>query len=52
MFLDTPGIEETSASGTSYLNRKEAQNVERVVYFLIKSGIKPNKLGIITPYKG
>lgn len=52
MFLNVVGPEEISASKTSYLNRKEATQVERCVYFLVKSGVKPQKIGIITPYKG
>lgn len=51
-FYHCVGIEEISASGTSYLNRLETQNVERIVYYLVRAGVKPNQLGIITPYKG
>ena len=46
------GVEELSATGTSYINRKEASVVEKLVNRLIQSGIKPDKIGIITPYKG
>lgn len=51
-FFNLYGVEEISASGTSYLNRVEATQIEKIVYAFIKSGIKPQKLGIITPYKG
>ena len=32
--------------------RSEAVNVEKVVTRLMKSGIKPPQIGIITPYEG
>ena len=32
--------------------RSEAVNVEKVVTRLMKSGIKPHQMGIITPYEG
>uniref|UniRef100_A0A7S0YDA7 Upf1 domain-containing protein n=1 Tax=Polytomella parva TaxID=51329 RepID=A0A7S0YDA7_9CHLO len=46
------GTEEISPSGTSYLNRTEALNVERAVTRLLQSGMKPSQIGIITPYEG
>jgi regulator of nonsense transcripts 1 len=53
MFLyHSLGKEEISASGTSYLNRQEATNVEKIVTFFMKAGILPEQLGIITPYEG
>ncbi|CAI8044417.1 Regulator of nonsense transcripts 1 [Geodia barretti] len=51
-FWCSQGQEEISSSGTSYLNRSEAVNVEKVVTRLMKSGIKPHQMGIITPYEG
>jgi regulator of nonsense transcripts 1 len=51
-FWCSQGQEEISSSGTSYLNRSEAVNVEKVVTRLMKSGIKPHQIGIITPYEG
>eukprot|EP01017_Pseudomicrothorax_dubius_P040198 TRINITY_DN6256_c0_g1_i1.p1 TRINITY_DN6256_c0_g1~~TRINITY_DN6256_c0_g1_i1.p1 ORF type:complete len:714 (+),score=172.44 TRINITY_DN6256_c0_g1_i1:912-3053(+) len=51
-FWNSLGVEEISASGTSYLNKTEAKNVEKTVFFLIRAGVKPNQIGIITPYKG
>lgn len=51
-FLATIGTEELSASGTSFLNRPEAAHVEKIVSRLIKSGISPNQIGVITPYEG
>ena len=51
-FYHVMGVEEISATGTSYLNRKEGEVVERVVNRLIESGLKPEQIGIITPYKG
>ncbi|XP_031126983.1 regulator of nonsense transcripts 1 homolog [Ipomoea triloba] len=46
------GQEEISASGTSYLNRTEAANVEKIVTTFLKSGVVPNQIGVITPYEG
>lgn len=51
-FWHMKGAEELSASGTSYLNRTEAAQVEKIVLYLVKTGAKPNQIGIITPYKG
>nr|GMD81210.1 regulator of nonsense transcripts 1 homolog [Ipomoea batatas] len=46
------GQEEISASGTSYLNRTEAANVEKIVTTFLKSGVVPAQIGVITPYEG
>ncbi|KAL4183964.1 hypothetical protein AMTRI_Chr11g157650 [Amborella trichopoda] len=46
------GQEEISASGTSYLNRTEAANVEKIVSTFLKCGVTPNQIGVITPYEG
>ncbi|KAI4311607.1 hypothetical protein MLD38_036490 [Melastoma candidum] len=46
------GQEEISASGTSYLNRTEAANVEKIVTTFLKSGVVPGQIGVITPYEG
>ena len=46
------GQEEISSSGTSYLNRTEAANVEKIVTRLMKCGVKPDQIGVITPYEG
>ncbi|CAE7690500.1 UPF1, partial [Symbiodinium pilosum] len=51
-FLNSTGAEEISASGTSYLNRTEATNIEKLVTYFLKSGVKPYQVGIITPYEG
>ncbi|KAJ8103307.1 P-loop containing nucleoside triphosphate hydrolase protein [Lipomyces tetrasporus] len=52
MFWSNLGQEEISASGTSYLNRTEASNVEKLVTRFFKAGIQPSQIGIITPYEG
>ncbi|EMC99325.1 hypothetical protein BAUCODRAFT_399389 [Baudoinia panamericana UAMH 10762] len=52
MFWSNLGNEEISASGTSYLNRTEASNVEKIVTRFFKAGVKPESIGIITPYEG
>lgn len=52
LFYNSSGFEEMSASGTSYLNRSEAQNVERVVNLLFKCGLQASQIGVITPYDG
>ena len=52
MFWSNLGNEEISASGTSYLNRTEAANVEKIVTRFFKAGVRPEDIGIITPYEG
>ncbi|PLB36416.1 putative regulator of nonsense transcripts [Aspergillus candidus] len=52
MFWSNLGNEEISASGTSYLNRTEATNVEKIVTRFFKAGVQPGSIGIITPYEG
>ncbi|KAL2268749.1 hypothetical protein VTJ83DRAFT_3595 [Remersonia thermophila] len=52
MFWSNLGNEEISASGTSYLNRTEAANVEKVVTRFLKAGVNPRDIGVITPYEG
>lgn len=52
MFWANYGREELSSSGNSYLNRVEAMNVERIITRLFKDGIKPEQIGVITPYEG
>jgi regulator of nonsense transcripts 1 len=51
-FYCSLGQEEISSSGTSYLNRTEASMVEKIATKFIKAGIKPEQIGIITPYEG
>jgi len=51
-FYNSTGGEEISASGTSYLNRTEAINIEKLVTYFLKAGVKPHQVGVITPYEG
>ena len=51
-FYHIIGKEEFSASGTSYLNREEADFIEIIVKTLLKCTVKPEQIGIITPYEG
>lgn len=51
-FYIAAGQEEISSSGTSYLNRTETANVEKIATRFLKSGVKPEQIGIITPYEG
>lgn len=51
-FYSISGMEEISASGTSYLNRTEASYVEKVVTHLLRLGVTPGQIGVITPYDG
>jgi regulator of nonsense transcripts 1 len=51
-FYSITGMEEISASGTSYLNRTEASYVEKVVTYLLRLGVTPSQIGVITPYDG
>lgn len=46
------GTEELAPSGTSYLNRVEANSVEKIVTRLLKLSVHPSQIGIITPYQG
>jgi len=52
MFWAQMGVEEMSASGTSYLNRGEAYAVEKMVTHLLQNGIAPEEIGVVTPYEG
>jgi len=52
MFWSHFGQEELSGSGTSYLNRQEASAVEQAVTQLLKSGVEPQNIGVVTPYEG
>lgn len=51
-FYCTNGQEEIASSGTSYLNRTEAANAEKLVTRFLRSGVRPEQIGIITPYEG
>jgi len=51
-FYSITGMEEISASGTSYLNRTEASYVEKVTTHLLRMGVTPAQIGVITPYDG
>eukprot|EP01130_Rhizamoeba_saxonica_P017060 TRINITY_DN8101_c0_g1_i1.p1 TRINITY_DN8101_c0_g1~~TRINITY_DN8101_c0_g1_i1.p1 ORF type:complete len:1019 (-),score=224.94 TRINITY_DN8101_c0_g1_i1:160-3216(-) len=51
-FYNCVGNEEIAASGTSYLNRAEADTCEQIVTAFLKSGINPPQIGVITPYEG
>lgn len=52
MFYVTTGQEEIAGSGTSYLNRTEAANVEKIVTKFLRASVKPEQIGVITPYEG
>jgi len=45
------GQEEISASGTSYLNRTEAANVEKIVTTFLKSGVVPSQVSFVLEIK-
>ncbi|CBZ51254.1 putative regulator of nonsense transcripts UPF1 [Neospora caninum Liverpool] len=51
-FYHSTASEEISGSGTSYVNRVEASNIEKIVTFLLKCGLKASQIGVITPYDG
>lgn len=51
-FLCSTGHEEIGPSGTSYLNRTEAASVEKLVTLMLKNGVVPEQIGVITPYEG
>lgn len=50
-FFHTTGTAEISGSGTSYLNKNEAVNIQIIVTYLLKLGLEANQIGIITPYE-
>lgn len=52
LFYVTQGQEEIAGSGTSYLNRTEASNVEKMATRFLRAGVKPEQIGVITPYEG
>eukprot|EP01116_Phalansterium_solitarium_P018155 TRINITY_DN470_c1_g1_i1.p1 TRINITY_DN470_c1_g1~~TRINITY_DN470_c1_g1_i1.p1 ORF type:complete len:1056 (-),score=297.03 TRINITY_DN470_c1_g1_i1:420-3587(-) len=52
MFYCCLGAEEISASGTSYLNRTEATACEKIVTHMLRCGVQPGQIGVITPYEG
>lgn len=43
-FYVSLGLEEFAASGTSYLNRTEASNVEKLVTAMLKAGATPDQV--------
>jgi regulator of nonsense transcripts 1 len=51
MFYVSSGSEEMGTSGTSFLNRSEAVNVEKCVTKLMRGGARPDQIGVITPYE-
>lgn len=51
-FLINNGNEEIGGSGTSYLNRTEAASVEKIVTLMLKAGVVPEQIGVVTPYEG
>lgn len=51
-FLVSTGSEEMAGSGTSFLNRTEASSVEKIVTMMLKTGMRPEQIGVITPYEG
>jgi regulator of nonsense transcripts 1 len=51
-FYNSIHPEEISASGTSFLNRTEAALAEKMATLLLRGGILPHSVGIITPYEG
>ncbi|KRX44379.1 Regulator of nonsense transcripts 1 [Trichinella sp. T6] len=51
-FWCTASQEEISSSGTSFLNRAEAAHIEKIATKFLRSGIRADQIGIITPYEG
>lgn len=48
LFVSQMGQEEISASGTSYLNRTEAANVEKIVTTFLRSGVVPSQVNTLS----
>eukprot|EP01065_Artemidia_motanka_P026286 TRINITY_DN3121_c0_g1_i1.p1 TRINITY_DN3121_c0_g1~~TRINITY_DN3121_c0_g1_i1.p1 ORF type:complete len:1053 (+),score=275.66 TRINITY_DN3121_c0_g1_i1:93-3161(+) len=51
-FCHSDSPEEVAASGTSYLNRQEANFVADAVCGLLAAGVEPESVGVVTPYEG
>lgn len=49
---ENSGNEEMGSSGTSFLNRTEASSVEKIVTLMLRNGVTPDQIGVITPYEG
>ena len=52
IFYNSSGREESSDSGTSFINRQEAYMASQIISKLCKAGVEPRKIGVITPYAG
>ncbi|KAJ1856125.1 ATP-dependent RNA helicase [Coemansia sp. RSA 1822] len=52
MLLACTGVEEIASNGTSYINRVEASACEKIVTRMLKAGVSPEHIGVITPYEG
>ena len=52
VLLPNLGQEEILSSGTSFLNRTEESNVDKIVTKLFKSVVVPSQIGVITAYEG
>jgi len=52
LFYHSTSNEEISASGTSFLNRGEVVNIEMVITNMFNAGLRPDQIGVITPYEG
>ncbi|OHT04991.1 Regulator of nonsense transcripts 1 [Tritrichomonas foetus] len=51
-FFNSTGAEESSDSGTSFINRQETFLVSQIISKLCKAGVSPKQIGVITPYAG
>ncbi len=53
-FLDTSAAQDAHDEqvGTSWINRREANLVVRQIVKLLAQGVKPEDIGVITPYRG
>lgn len=51
-FWISTGSEEMGNTGTSFLNRAEGSNVEKLVTYMLKAGVTPDQIGVVTPYEG
>ena len=47
-----PRLPPLPPAATSYLNRTEATNVEKVITRFLQCGVNPSQIGVITPYEG
>ena len=52
LFNSVMGREEHSSFGTSFINLQEIIRIDNFLNYLLRAGVRPSNIGIITPYEG